>query len=65
MNIYPTEQSQKENNISKKKEKRVAEKVVSRTKIGRNQLCPCGSNKKYKFCCMRKQEIKQWVSVKK
>ncbi len=21
-------------------------------KIGRNQLCPCGSNKKYKNCCM-------------
>ncbi len=23
-------------------------------KIGRNQLCPCGSNKKYKNCCMRR-----------
>ena len=21
------------------------------TKIGRNQLCPCGSNNKYKRCC--------------
>jgi len=22
-------------------------------KIGRNDACPCGSNKKYKKCCMR------------
>ena len=26
--------------------------IVSKTKkIGRNELCPCGSGKKYKFCC--------------
>ncbi|MEM0926075.1 MAG: SEC-C metal-binding domain-containing protein, partial [Planctomycetota bacterium] len=24
-------------------------------KIGRNDPCPCGSGKKYKNCCMRKQ----------
>ena len=24
------------------------------TKIGRNQLCPCGSNRKYKNCCMNR-----------
>ena len=23
-------------------------------KIGRNELCPCGSGKKYKKCCLRK-----------
>ena len=23
-------------------------------KVGRNELCPCGSGKKYKQCCMRK-----------
>lgn len=23
-------------------------------KIGRNQLCPCGSNRKYKHCCIEK-----------
>ena len=28
-----------------------AEKLV---KVGRNDLCPCGSGKKYKFCCMGK-----------
>lgn len=26
--------------------------IVSKTKkVGRNELCPCGSGKKYKFCC--------------
>lgn len=24
-------------------------------KIGRNELCPCGSGKKYKHCCMQKE----------
>ena len=27
------------------------------TKVGRNDPCPCGSNKKYKACCMRKQAV--------
>ena len=26
-------------------------------KIGRNDPCPCGSGKKYKKCCLRKNEI--------
>lgn len=30
-------------------------KPVSKKKIGRNDPCPCGSGKKYKFCCMNKQ----------
>lgn len=25
-------------------------------KIGRNELCPCGSGKKYKKCCLMKGE---------
>jgi|RhiMethySRZTD1v2_1073278.scaffolds.fasta_scaffold362176_2 SEC-C motif-containing protein len=25
-------------------------------KIGRNDPCPCGSGKKYKFCCLMKRE---------
>jgi uncharacterized protein len=25
-------------------------------KIGRNDPCPCGSGKKYKACCMQKQQ---------
>ena len=27
---------------------------VKKVKIGRNDPCPCGSGKKYKFCCMNK-----------
>jgi peptide deformylase len=27
-------------------------------KIGRNDMCPCGSKKKYKKCCIDKEEIK-------
>jgi uncharacterized protein len=26
-----------------------------RTRIGRNDPCPCGSGKKYKKCCLRKE----------
>ena len=26
-------------------------------KIGRNDLCPCGSGKKYKNCCLRKETM--------
>lgn len=25
-------------------------------KIGRNEKCPCGSGKKYKYCCMNKDK---------
>jgi SEC-C motif-containing protein len=25
------------------------------TRIGRNEPCPCGSGKKYKFCCLMKR----------
>ena len=29
---------------------------VRRQKVGRNDPCPCGSGKKYKNCCLRKDE---------
>ena len=29
--------------------------VVNTQKVGRNELCPCGSGKKYKNCCGRNQ----------
>ena len=32
--------------------------VRTEPKIGRNQLCPCGSGKKYKFCCGNKKNKK-------
>jgi len=28
--------------------------VRQKRKIGRNELCPCGSNKKFKHCCIDK-----------
>ena len=34
------------------KEKRLARSVANLGKIGRNELCPCGSGKKFKRCCM-------------
>ena len=29
--------------------------VRTKPKIKRNDLCPCGSNKKYKKCCLLKE----------
>ena len=29
----------------------IKEPVINKDKIGRNDLCPCGSGKKYKKCC--------------
>ena len=29
----------------------IIDRVVGKNKIGRNDPCPCGSNKKYKKCC--------------
>jgi len=35
------------------KEQKASHTVVKDKKIGRNEPCPCGSGKKYKFCCGR------------
>lgn len=32
--------------------------------VGRNEPCPCGSGKKYKKCCMNKQQVVQLQAVK-
>ena len=34
-------------------------------KIGRNELCPCGSGKKYKYCCMGKENIEEEFEIGK
>lgn len=31
--------------------KKVSSNIVTFPKVGRNELCPCGSGKKYKKCC--------------
>lgn len=28
--------------------------MIAKTKIGRNEPCPCGSGQKYKYCCINK-----------
>lgn len=30
---------------------KLKKRVVTELKVGRNDSCPCGSNKKYKKCC--------------
>ena len=42
------------NRYFKKKKDAVLNKKNGKIKIGRNDLCPCGSGKKYKKCCMMK-----------
>lgn len=37
------------------KRQRKSRTVVKERKIGRNELCPCGSGKKYKKCCGKNQ----------
>lgn len=32
-------------------EEKPVKKIAKSTKVGRNEPCPCGSGKKYKFCC--------------
>ena len=44
-----TEEHQKELYLEQKK----SGTIVKEKKIGRNDPCPCGSGKKYKFCCGR------------
>ena len=34
-------------------EQRKSGTIIKPKKIGRNEPCPCGSGKKYKFCCGR------------
>ena len=36
------------------KDQRNAHTVRNTVKVGRNDPCPCGSDKKYKFCCGKK-----------
>ena len=41
---------------SEEKEDVEVKPIVKGDKIGRNDPCPCGSGKKYKNCCMNKQQ---------
>ena len=37
--------------------------IAQKKKIGRNDPCPCGSNKKYKHCCIGKEETQDTTSA--
>ena len=37
------------------KEQKRSGTIVREQKVGRNEPCPCGSGKKYKFCCCKAQ----------
>lgn len=51
--LYP-EEKRKTKKILKSEGSELEPYVRSTKKIGRNDLCPCGSGKKYKQCCMNK-----------
>lgn len=44
VNNYIIYESKQENKIKE-------QQILPKIKIGRNEPCPCGSGKKYKFCC--------------
>jgi len=41
------------------KQSRVSNAPTSKRAVGRNDPCPCGSGKKYKHCCMKKEKGQQ------
>ena len=36
-----------------------SQRLIKKEKVGRNDPCPCGSGKKYKKCCLNKDESKR------
>jgi uncharacterized protein YecA (UPF0149 family) len=44
----------KYSHLTKKEREADIQPVRTEPKIGRNELCPCGSGKKYKNCCINK-----------
>jgi preprotein translocase subunit SecA len=47
----PAKVSLESNNSSDSSNLKQATKETTGKKVGRNDLCPCGSGKKYKKCC--------------
>ena len=46
----------KYSHLTKKEREADIQPVRTEPKIGRNEPCPCGSGKKYKNCCLNKNE---------
>ena len=57
--MVETEQTRRQNDsVDRSGGAQKVETIRNReSKVGRNDPCPCGSNKKYKSCCMRKQTV--------
>lgn len=61
LNVSDNTSAKRENNIritnasNKPVQQQQVATVRKTAKIGRNELCPCGSGKKYKKCCMLKE----------
>ena len=49
INVKVIDSQEQDNNFSQEQNKKFNE--LSTKKIGRNELCPCNSGKKYKHCC--------------
>ncbi len=43
--------------LEKLKQMRFKDTLIKKKKIGRNDLCPCGSGKKYKKCCLNNRNL--------
>ena len=53
---YPGESAQRQAAMNTNRgEQRPNQPAKAEPKVGRNDPCPCGSGKKYKNCCGRKQ----------
>ena len=48
LNLKIIEKKEDKNSENKIKENLIS---IAKSKVGRNQPCPCGSGKKYKHCC--------------
>ena len=48
LNLKIIQKEEEDNSKNKVKENL---KSIAKSKIGRNEPCPCGSGKKYKHCC--------------
>lgn len=50
--ILPSELPKLRSEANNLRQKRIAQAKTQHRKIGRNKLCPCGSGRKYKRCCL-------------
>lgn len=54
-NDNPQKQHEEENGESEEHER--SEPIAAEPRVGRNELCPCGSGKKYKKCCYQAEMV--------